>query len=167
MVEFKPIIDFPRGTLFVHLMDAYGFDGRWEAVFGESWKEYDEFFYDNPKIAETSGFVTVVDGIPVGHITFDPRKAPESVEIGHNCILSAYKGRGLGKTQLTEAIRRIREKWNPYKIIVCTNDNLIAKHNYEACGFVLKERKENTDESAFSGDYLYYEIDLAGKGKNP
>ena len=160
MVEFKPITDFPRGTLFMQLKDAYGFDGRWEAIFGDSWKEYDDFFYDNPKIGLMCGFVTVLDGLPVGHITWDPRKAPESVEVGHNCILSAYKGGGLGKMQLTEAIQRIRARWKPLKIRVCTNDTLVAKHNYEACGFKLADRKENADDSVFSGDYLFYEMEV-------
>lgn len=160
MIEFRPIADFPRGTLFAQLKDAYGLDERWEALFGESWKEYDDFIYGNQKIALRCGFITVLDGVPIGHITWDPRKAPESVEVGHNCILCRYKGNGYGKAQLAEALARIREEWKPEKIIVTTNDNLIAKHNYEACGFTLKMRKQNTDESAFSGDYLYYEIDL-------
>ena len=158
MIGFLSISDFPRGTLYSQLSDAYGFDKRWEALFGESWKEYDAFFYDNPKIRETCGFVTVLNGVPIGHITWDPRKAPESVQIGHNCILSAYKGNGYGKAQLSEAIRRIIETGNPEKIIVSTNDRLVARYNYEACGFKLVKRRENTDASAFSGDYLYYEI---------
>ncbi len=161
MIEFKSITDFPRGTLLEQLKDAYGFDGRWEALFGESWKEYDNFIYDNPKIASACGFITVLDGNPIGHITWDPRKAPQSVEIGHNCILCRYKGNGYGKMQLTEALRRIREKWAPQGISVFTNDNLIAKHNYEACGFTLAGREKNADESAFSGDYLFYEIHLS------
>ena len=119
---------------------------------------HDEFFFDNPKISETCGFVTVLDGKPIGHITWDPRKRPEKVEIGHNCILTRYKGNGYGKAQLLEAIRRNGESRKPEKITVFTNDMLIAKYNYEACGFVLAERKENTDESAFSGDYLFYEM---------
>jgi len=159
MIEFRSICDFPRGTLLRQLADAYSFDGRWEDLFGESWKEYDNFIFDHPSIGATCGFVTVVDGVPVGHITWDPRKAPGSVQIGHNCILSAYKGNDYGKAQLSEAIRRIIETGNPEKIIVSTNDRLAARYNYEACGFKLVKRRENTDASAFSGDYLYYEID--------
>ena len=43
---------------------------------------------------------------------------------------------------------------------VLTNSNLIAPRNYESVGFVLYDRKENPGETAFSGDYLYYRIQL-------
>lgn len=32
------------------------------------------------------------------------------------------------------------------------------KKNYESVGFTLYDRKMNDTESAFTGDYLYYEI---------
>ena len=41
-----------------------------------------------------------------------------------------------------------------------TNSNLVAPKNYESVGFVLHDQKENNDEAAFSGDYLYYRIQL-------
>ncbi|MBQ9854916.1 MAG: GNAT family N-acetyltransferase, partial [Clostridia bacterium] len=76
------------------------------------------------------------------------------------CILAEYKGKGYGKRQLSEAVRRIIESRHPKKIIVSTNDRLIAKHNYESAGFKLVKREKNTDESAFSGDYLFYEMEV-------
>ena len=47
---------------------------------------YDIFFYDNPEIAEKYGLVTCMDGVPIGFVTWDPRKRLEYVEIGHNGI---------------------------------------------------------------------------------
>ena len=44
MIEFRSITEFPRGTLYRQLSDAYSFDGRWEVLFGESWKERMEKF---------------------------------------------------------------------------------------------------------------------------
>ena len=46
------------------------------------------------------------------------------------------------------------------RIIVCTNSNLVAPRNYESAGFVLYGRKPNSTESAYTGDYLWYEIIL-------
>ncbi|MCR5116004.1 MAG: hypothetical protein K6A97_00700 [Lachnospiraceae bacterium] len=46
------------------------------------------------------------------------------------------------------------------RIIVCTNSKLAALKNYESVGFQLYDRKPNGTESAYSGDYLYYEIVL-------
>ena len=96
----------------------------------------------------------------IGFVTWDPRNRPEYVEIGHNGIREQYKGRGYGRLQLEEALRRIREYEGLKRIIVCTNSNLIAPKNYESAGFVLYDRKPNLTESAFAGDYLYYEIML-------
>lgn len=45
------------------------------------------------------------------------------------------------------------------KIIVGTNRNLIAPHNYESVGFTLYQIRENIDDT-FSGDYLDYEMIL-------
>ncbi|MBR3929924.1 MAG: GNAT family N-acetyltransferase [Clostridia bacterium] len=151
---------FPRGTLIKQLSDAYSFDQRWEKLFSAQWAQYDDFFFDNEKVLAACGFVTCLDGKPIGHISWDPRNAPKYVIIGHNCILTKFKGKGFGKKQLSEAVRRIKERLNPQKIIVSTNANLIARYNYESVGFELVRREENKDESAFSGDYLYYEMKL-------
>ena len=37
------------------------------------WKEYDDFMSGNPELADKYSFVTVVDGEPVGHISWDPQ----------------------------------------------------------------------------------------------
>ena len=85
---------------------------------------------------------------------------PEYVEIGHNGIREKYKRQGYGHLQLEEALRRIKEYKGLKRIIVCTNSNLVASKNYESVGFTLYDKKDNTSESAFTGDYLYYEIVL-------
>ena len=93
-------------------------------------------------------------------ISWDPRNRPEYVEIGHNGIRTAFKGKGFGKAQLTEALRHIKEYEGLKEIRVHTNSNLIAPKNYESLGFVLYDRKKNQSETAFSGDDLYYRIQL-------
>ena len=159
-IEFRSLSEFPRGTLKNQLMDAYSFDPKWQNLFEGSWQEYDNFFYDNEKVLTTCGFATCLRGKAIGHISWDPRNAPGYVIIGHNCILTEYKGNGYGKRQLSEAVSRIKERLNPEKIIVSTNEKLIAKYNYESAGFKLVKREKNTDESAFSGDYLFYEMEV-------
>lgn len=160
MIEFRKFTDFPRGTLYDILQDAYSFDPRNKEIWDENWRESDDFFYMHREIAERYGLVTCLDGFPIGFVTWDPRQRPESVEIGHNGIRSAYKQRGYGHLQLAEAIRRIREYDGLKRIIVCTNSNLVAPRNYESVGFKLYDRKQNNTQSAFCGDYLYYEIVL-------
>jgi len=159
-LEFKKFTDFPRGTMYDLLCDAYSYDERNKNIWEKNWKESDDFFYDNPEIADKYGFVTCIDGDPIGFVTWDPRKQPDYVEIGHNGIREKYKRQGYGHKQLEEALRRIKEYEGLKRIIVCTNSNLAAPRNYESVGFKLYDRKPNETESAFTGDYLYYEIEL-------
>ena len=163
MVTFRKVAEFPRGTLYDILVDAYSFDSRNRAIWDENWHEFDDFFYDNPQIAEKYGFITCVDGAPIGFVTWDPRNRPEYVEIGHNGIRTAYKRKGYGRMQLQEALRQIRTYEGLKRIIVCTNSELVATRNYENVGFQRYDRKPNDTESAYTGDYLYYEIKLTGE----
>ena len=82
------------------------------------------------------------------------------IEDAAHSIGTKYKGKGFGKVQLSEAVRRIKEYDELKEIRVCTNSNLIAPRNYESVGFVSYDKRENRDEAAFSGDYLYYKIQL-------
>ena len=70
------------------------------------------------------------------------------------------KGKGYGRRQLEEALNRIKQYPGLKRIIVCTNENLIAPKNYESVGFVLYDRKENQSDSSYTGAFLYYEIVL-------
>lgn len=160
MIEYKKITDFPRGTMYEILSDAYSYDERNKLVFDDNWHESDNFFYNNPEIADKYGMVTCLDGYPIGFVVWDPRQSPDYVEIGHNAIREAYKRKGYGHIQLLEAIRRIKEYEGLKRIIVCTNSNFVAPKNYESVGFTLYDRKENNTDSAYIGDYLYYEIAL-------
>ena len=159
-ISFKKFSEFLRGTMYDILQDAYSFDSRNIEIWNENWLESDAFFYDNLEIADKYGLVTCLDDYPIGFVTWDPRNTPEYVEIGHNGIRSDYKGNGYGRLQLQEAIRRISSYDGLKKIIVCTNSNLVAPRNYESVGFKLYDRKVNDSESAYTGDYLYYEIIL-------
>lgn len=109
MMEFRKISHFPRGMLYEILVDAYSFDERNRQNWDTDWEQTDRFFYDNPEIADKYGLVTCLDGEPIGFVTWDPRNLPDYVEIGHNGIREKYKGRGYGRLQLEEALRRIRE----------------------------------------------------------
>ena len=97
-IEFKRITDFPRGTLATLLKDGYSFEPKFERNWHDQWQEFDDFFYDNPHIADFSGFMTVLEGKPIGFVSWNPTNLAESTEIGHNCILTKYKGKRLWKT---------------------------------------------------------------------
>lgn len=159
MIEFRKITDYPRGTLYSQLEDAYSFNSQCHEQWAQSWKEYDDFFYDHSDIAENYGFITVLDGIPIGHLSWDPRNKPEYAIIGHNCILTKYKGNGYGKKQLEEALRRIKAE-HFKKIVVTTNEITVsAQKNYESVGMKRVATRMNP-ETPFAGNYIDYELVL-------
>ena len=160
MIEFKTPSEFTKDTLYNQLVDAYSFNDECKKIWDTSWKEYDDYFYNNLDIADQYSFITVLDGEPIGHISWDPRHRPDYVEIGHNCILTKFKGKGYGHVQLEEAIRRIKEYNDLKKIIVTTNELFVpAQRNYESVGFKEIRKRENK-ETPFSGKYIDYEIVL-------
>ncbi|MCM1371312.1 MAG: GNAT family N-acetyltransferase [Clostridium sp.] len=159
MIEFKNISEFPRGTLYNQLKDAYSFNKECIKNWEDSWKEYDDFFYENLDSVGKYIFITVLNGIPIGHISWDPRNKPKYAIIGHNCILTKYKGNGYGKRQLEEAIKRIKAD-NFNKIIVTTNEiTYAAQKNYESVGMKKVNIRENK-ETPFAGNFIDYELKI-------
>ncbi len=154
-ISFEKIGSFSRGILFNMLKDAYSFDKRYEQSETSGWRECDDFFFDNPNIADKYCFITTLKGEAIGFVSWDPRRMPKHVEIGHNCIVSRHQGKGYGKAQLREAVNRIAQS-GARKIIVTTNDDLIpAQKMYESVGFVIQRRRKNN----VVGDFVFEHID--------
>ena len=157
-ITFEPVSAFPAGTLASLLRDAYSFDARYGLFFGADWEEADRFFYTHLQIADRCGFITVCGETPIGFVSWDPRGLPDTVILGHNCIATRYKGKGLGRTQLREALRRIRQT-GCRRITVTTNEQLIpARRNYEAAGFCLSGLRTDPTKPAFIGNLMDYEL---------
>lgn len=155
-IEFKKITEFPRGTLVSLLKDGYSFEPNFELNWKYQWQEFDDFFYDNPR-ADFSGFMTVLDGKPIVFVSWNPTNLPESAEMGHNCILTKYKGNGYGKRQMQEAVLRIIAQ-GAKKIIVWTNEICVpAQRTYESAGFRFVKKSEETF-SVYAGQRIHYEI---------
>lgn len=157
-IEYRKITEFPRGTLAALLKDGYSFEPKFELYWKNQWDEFDDFFYDNPNIAEFAGFMSVLNGVPIGFVSWNPTHLPKFTEVGHNCIATKYKGMGYGKAQMIEAVRRIKAQ-GAKKIIVCTNERLVpAQHAYENAGFCFVEKSKETICPEFAGQRIHYEI---------
>lgn len=161
-IKFKKVSGFKRGILLNLLKDAYSFNLKIEERDLNNWKDFDDFFFDNLDIADKYGFITTLNDEAIGFVSWDPRNRPEYVEIGHNCILTKYKGNGYGKLQMKEAINRIKTYENLKKIIVTTDDFLIpAQKMYESAGFILKEKREKPIKNElYKNGNIDYEIVL-------
>lgn len=73
-IGYRKVTDFPRGTLCVLLKEEYSFEPRFERDCLNQWQEFEKFFYDNPHIAEFSGFMTVLSDVPIGFVLWVRRK---------------------------------------------------------------------------------------------
>ncbi len=157
-IEFRSIVEFPGGTLCALLKEGYSFEPKFERDCIKQWQEFDDFFYDNPHIAEVSGFMTVLNNKPIGFVSWNPTNIPISVEIGHNCISDKYKGNGYGIRQMQEVVKRIIVQ-GAEKIIVTTNEILIpAQHTYESAGFQFVDKCEEPNIAEYAGMRINYEL---------
>ena len=156
-IVFRNITEFPRGTLCALLREGYSFESGFERDCLEQWQAFDDFFYENPSVAESCGFMTVLDGAPIGFVTWNPTNLPASAEIGHNCISEKYKGNGYGGRQMREAVRRITRQ-GARRIVVTTNEILVpAQRTYESAGFRLVGKAEEPNCAEYAGGRLRYE----------
>lgn len=155
---FKKITEFPRGTLCALLREGYSFEPKFEQDCFGQWRAFDDFFYDAPHIAENCGFMTVLGDIPIGFVSWNPTNMPVSVEIGHNCIAAKYKGKGYGKQQMKETVKRILAQ-GAQKIVVTTNEILLpAQRTYESAGFKFVRKSEEPDKAEYAGMRMHYAL---------
>ena len=160
-ITFDKISNFKRGTLFDLLSDAYSFDSRHECT--STWRENDNFFFDNLEIADKYGFITMLNGEAIGYACYDPRNMPDYAIIGDNCIISKHKGKGYGKLQLQELINRITSN-SVRKIFVSTNITLIpAQKMYERIGFVRLDNSTLEPWQIAQRQDIYYRMDILTK----
>lgn len=131
------------------LMDAYSQTQGIVEKHKYDWLDFDNFVYDNLIFMDKCGFVTVMNEQPIGFITWDPRKLPDSMEIGHNCIIGKYKGYGHGSWQLKKAIEIMAER-KPSRILVKTGNTDFfesARKMYLSAGFVATDVCKTDDLS--------------------
>ncbi|MDE6719172.1 MAG: GNAT family N-acetyltransferase, partial [Treponemataceae bacterium] len=104
------------------------------------------------------GFITILNGEPIGFASWNPKILPKSAEVGHNCIVAKYKGNGYGKRQMREVVSRIIAQ-GAKKIVVWTNEKLIAaQRTYESVGFKFLKKSEETICPECAGQRLHYEM---------
>lgn len=113
----------------------------------QAWDRFDDEVFDFPETVGKCVFLTEVGGDPVGFMSYDPRNAPESARIGHNCIIPAFQGQRLGVAQVCEVLRRLS---HIYVVMVSTGEHPFfepARRAYSACGFVKVGRRPAGSDS--------------------
>jgi GNAT superfamily N-acetyltransferase len=146
-MNIKKFSEHEKGVLFNMLMDAYSSSSKLVENYKNDWEEFDAFVFNNLKIMDNNGFISYEGSRPIGFMSWDSRQLPDQVEIGHNCIIGEFKGRGLGKMQLAVGLERI-QTLGPRRVLVTTGAAEFfesARGMYEALGFVRSTRQPRSD----------------------
>jgi GNAT superfamily N-acetyltransferase len=103
----------------------------------EKWEEFDRQAFGHPDTIGKCVFVSCLDDRPVGLASYDPRHEPQYGLIGQNCILPEYRGRGFGKLQILESLRRFRENQTKTARVTTSEHPFFApaRKMYESLGF--------------------------------
>ncbi len=114
------------------------------------WRAYDTAVFEEPDTVGQSGFVTLVKRDVIGFASWNPTSWPSVGIVGHNCVLPEYQGKGYGRLQIGEILRRFTEAGFA-KARVLTDEHpffAAARRMYERCGFeeVCRYPSELSDE---------------------
>ena len=74
------------------------------------WEQFDRVVFEHPNTVGSCVFLSWSGDQVVGFGSYDPRQQPHFGIVGHNCILPEFCGRGFGKQQIREILRRFRAK---------------------------------------------------------
>ena len=156
-LRFMPSDLAPQGTVLEIIEASYRdylacFPEIWTRE-QKGWKELDQLAAEIPG---TWIFLSCCADKIVGMASFDPRNFPKAI-IGHNCIIPEFRGRGFGKLQVVELLRRIKER-SFTEIEVTTGDDDFfeaARRMYKSCGFKEVERKKISSKPFPCGQVLY------------
>lgn len=166
MISFEPLPRQARGIIYELLASSYDEYLRtchpeWQGRYRADWQRFDDEAFDHPDSVGRCVFLTRIDGDPIGFGSFDPRQRPARGIVGHNCIVPAFRGRGYGKRQMAEILRRLRDlgcrsAW------VSTDDHPFfepALRMYVSCGFRETSRRS---EPCSPNRCIVLEAPLAG-----
>jgi len=110
--------------------------GRWLPE-QRGWEAFDAEAFRNPDTVGACVFLSWCGEELVGFGSYDPRQAPQLGHIGHNCILPEFRGRGFGRQQIQEILRRFRGQG--IRLARATTQThpffAPARRMYVACGF--------------------------------
>jgi len=145
MLRFADIQHAPPGTLASLLSRAYepllcSNPGRWRPE-EEAWEAFDREAYSSGHVGRCV-FLSLLGDVLVGFGSFDPRGIPATARVGHHCILPPYQGRGFGRAQLAEILRRLEIR-GAQAVVATTLDIpffMPAQHAYRSAGFRLAGR---------------------------
>jgi GNAT superfamily N-acetyltransferase len=107
------------------------------------WNEFDKEIFEHPDSSGNCVFLSLLEKRIVGFGSYDPRGRPDFGIIGHNCILAEFRGKGYGKQQLLEILRRF-QSMGIKRAKASTGSHAFfipARRLYLSCGFIEVGRR--------------------------
>lgn len=149
MLTFEPIIKYEKGIIFTLLSQSFSevSDEKLEEIM----RQYDNEVFENPDTVGACVFVSMFNDSITGMASWDPRQGPEHGIIGWDCILPEYQGKGFGKAQMFEVLRRLKQE-GFQKAFVRTGEHpffIRAQKMYLACGFQEIKRYSTGDQPGY------------------
>lgn len=149
MLKFEKITKYEKGIVFSLLSQSFA--EVLDDSLGEKMKQYDRDVFENTDTVGACAFISTLNGKPVGMASWDPRRAPETGEIGWNCISPEFQNRGFGKAQIKEILKRLKQ--SGFKnAFVRTGEHpffVNAQKLYLACGFKEVKRHPTGDQPGY------------------
>ncbi|MFU8796753.1 MAG: GNAT family N-acetyltransferase [Dehalococcoidia bacterium] len=140
-LEFTPTNNRHRGLIASMLRRSYAdvliADPEHWMPEVRKWEEFDNEVFEHPDTVGACVFLSWAGDRLAGFASYDPRQRPDVGIVGHNCILSEFRGNGFGKLQIQEIVSRFRTMG----IVLArasTGESLFfaaARRMYSACGF--------------------------------
>ncbi|MHC4260367.1 MAG: GNAT family N-acetyltransferase [Planctomycetota bacterium] len=158
MLKFEPTTKYKRG--FVLSLLSQSFEELWNEQLQEKVRQFDKEIFENPDTVGACTFISTLNGQAVGMASWDPRQGPELGIIGYNCILPECRGKGFGKAQIREILRRLKEQ-GFRKITVTTGEHPFfspADRMYLTCGFRETKRYNKGPDARYGS--IDYELEL-------
>lgn len=112
-LSFEPISLFRPGALADIIARSYAelaakWPDPWEGE-RRNWADFDRRAFARPGSAGRCVFVSCLEDQHIGLGSYDPRPCPRYGIVGQNCVLPEWRGRGFGRRQILEILRRLRE----------------------------------------------------------
>ena len=166
-LKFPPPRDHQQGLLASMLKRSYAdlveLDQQHWGSEVPKWEEFDRDVFEHPDTVGACVFLSRWGEHVVGFASYDPRRRPQFGLIGHNCVLPDFRGKGFGKQQIQEVIRRLQAA-GIRLARASTGENpffIPAQRMYTACGF--REIGRHPGDGDPSQNVIEYEMRLRGQ----